>query len=608
MSEVNPNLTQSPLSHLYEILAYTRPGDHGSERRGRLAAVILLSIEVVMVFVLIGQTIHLFSDPEPTTAKLTRLLAGYGLAAVWLGIYFFNRRGLTEAAGIAMSIILLIVTMVLISNTGSLAPAVTTLILPVITAGMFGPPASAIGIAFLTAFTYLIFNVLNSPTYLGELFAGGETSQTLFVYANTIIVGFVSWMFSRATNRAIEEKQELTVALTTQRETIMARLQTQTRQFQAAITVARNIVGSRNLNNLLDDAVTSIREAFGYSHVQVFLTDEDQTYAVLRQSTGSTGQQLIERGHRHLVGSSNVIGHAAATGQAIVARDTDQDTLRRHNELIPETRAELALPLSIEERTIGVLDLQSVSADAFNESSLPILQVLADQLAIAIENARLFEEAEENLQELRDISRETAQRSWQEFLADVSEDEVHQTYGPEPEGLRIQRSRIAEKVLSSGSAIISNGEDGKPVYLAVPVVVRNEVIGVLGIEPDRGRDWTQEDLQLMQSIAERTSLAVENARLYIQTQRTAERERIIGTIAERLQRAPSLAMLLETATRELSEALGTDNVYAELSMDHPLARRRKSVSEANPELEERLSEADRDSSTPGETEEARAEL
>ncbi len=607
MSEVNPNSTQSPLLRLYENLTYTQPGPAGSVRRGRLAAVILLSIEVVIVFVLIGQAINLFASPAPTSAEVSRLLIGSGLAAVWLVIYFFNRRGLTEAAGIAMSIILLVLTMVLISNTGPLAPAVTTLILPVIAAGLFGPPASAIGIAFLTVFTYLIFNAFNTPAYLGQLFAGGESSQTLFVYANIIIVGFVSWMFSRTTNRAIEEKQEVTVALTTQREAIMARLQTQTRQFQATISVARNIVGSRDLNQLLGDAVTSIREAFGYSHVQIFLTDEDQGYAVLRQSLGSRGKLLIERGHRHLIGSSTVIGHAAATGQSIVARDTDQDTLRKHNELVSETRAELALPLTIEERVIGVLDLQSVSIDAFDEGSLPILRVLADQLAISIENARLFEEAEENLQELRDMSRETAQRSWREFLTDVSEDEIHQIYGPETEGLRVQRSRIAEKVLGSGSAIISSGEDGKPVYLAVPVVVRNEVIGVLGVEPDHGRDWTQEDLQLMQSIAERTSLAVENARLYIQTRRTAEREQIIGTIAERLQRAPSLAMLLETAAHELSEALGTDNVYAELSMEHPLARRRKSVSEAS-ELEESLPEAGEDTAAPGETEEARAEL
>jgi GAF domain-containing protein len=231
----------------------------------------------------------------------------------------------------------------------------------------------------------------------------------------------------------------------------------------------------------------------------------------------------------------------------------------------------------ISDRVIGALDLQSVEPNAFAGEMLPTFQALADQLAIAIENARLFEQAEQNLRELRELSRDASQRSWAEFLAEAREEEKHYSHGPESKGMQIHRSRVVERVLGAGSMIVSTGKDGRQTFLAAPIVVRNEVVGVLGVEPEAARDWTQDDLQLLQSIAERTALAIENARLYIQAQRAAEREGLINEIASRLQRAPSLAMLLETATRELAEALGTENVYAEISIEKPLGHRRKEI-------------------------------
>jgi signal transduction protein with GAF and PtsI domain len=180
--------------------------------------------------------------------------------------------------------------------------------------------------------------------------------------------------------------------------------------------------------------------------------------------------------------------------------------------------------------------------------------------------------------------------------------------GPESKALQVHRSRVIERVLSSGGVIIASGEDGQQAFIAAPIVVRNEVVGVLGVEPESTRQWTQDDLILLQGIAERTGLAVENARLYIQAQRAADREHMINTIASKLQRAPSLALLLESATRELSEALGTDNVYAEISMDKPLARKRREVTDASLEAVEGSAKPDAIAAGTDTPEEAKAEL
>jgi GAF domain-containing protein len=263
----------------------------------------------------------------------------------------------------------------------------------------------------------------------------------------------------------------------------------------------------------------------------------------------------------------------------------------------------------IGDRVIGALDMQSLEPDAFGEDMMPTFQALADQLAVAIENARLYEQTQENLRELRELSQDMTQRTWAEFLAETRQQERMQVYGQETKLLETHRSRIVDRVLNAGDLITSTGKDGALTFIAAPIIVRNEVVGVLGVEPDANRDWSQEDIQLLQNIADRTAMAVEKARLYFQAQRAAERERLINAVASRLQRAPTLALLLESAARELAQALGTDNVYAEISVETPLSHTRKSVSDTSSETEEAdETPSERGVSASDEHKEARAEL
>jgi GAF domain-containing protein len=566
-------------------------------QRGRLEAAVLIALWVVILLVLPFNVLGIMSQEA---GPLASLLA-WGLVAFWAGLFVLNRRGFTDLSGVGMALTMLVANLLIILQFGTLAPGAAALVLLVIVAGLFGPPFSALVIALLAALGYLGLNLRADPAYFQAIAGGDPAAQTLIVYLNLLVVGLVSWLFARLTRRALRESRVMSLALVEQRQFLASRLDEQTRQLQAVITVSRAIVGSREVNQLLDDMVRLVRETFGYYHVQIFLIDEDRGYATLRQSTGDVGQKLLERGHRLPVGSMSVIGQVTATGQPVVARDTDHTAVHRRNELLPDTRSEMALPLTVGDTVIGALDLQSVEADAFDEEAIPTLQALADQFALAIQNARLFQQAEENLRELRDLSIESTRRSWSEFLAEASEEEIQQSYGSETKALATRRSQIVDRVLNAGSVIISTGSDGSATFLAVPVVVRNEVVGVLGVEPNGPREWTQADLSIMEGIAQRTALAVENARLYIEAQRAAHRERMVSSIAERLQRAPSLSLLLESAAKELASALGTDRVYAELSVDQPMAQRRKQVSQQGGDGD------DQPENPPGEAAEARME-
>lgn len=557
-------------SNWVEWLTRSYAQDPVVARRGRVTAALLLvvgaaALVILLVRLLVGEA----------TAFMTgiSLLVGLGVMG---GLFAANRRGHTAEAGLILSLTLLLANFRLFDLSERGLPGPGILIVPILVAGIVGPAISSVGVALLAMFGHLMVNLQANPDYFNTL--GPEVAGLLNLYGQFFAVAIASWLFARTSNQALQESTTYSLTLAHQQELLEERVATQSRYLQATTTIARAIVGMRDLDHLLDEVVKLIQTTFGYYHVQVFLVDEDREFAVLRQSTGEAGQALLARGHRLPVGSLSVIGQVTARGRSVIARDTDTDSIHRRNELLPLTRSEMALPLVAGDRMIGALDLQSVEADAFSEEVMPTLQALADQLAIAIENARLYNQTQESLRELQELYSEVTERSWADFLASARETERRQSYGPETKGVEEQRSAIIKRVLGAGTVIVSSGKDGRAAFIAAPIIVRNEVVGVIGVEPDQPRDWTQDDLQLIQSIAERAGLAVENARLYIQAQRAADRERLVNTIASRLQRAPNLTLLLESAAQELASALGTENVYAEISLDHPLARPRRQVS------------------------------
>jgi GAF domain-containing protein/cbb3-type cytochrome oxidase subunit 3 len=578
MADYTKSSTSSPWNTAADWLLFSKPPVLGQMRQGRLLAAILLFMELLTLVVTIV-TLTLKPVGAASTVSGTALTYGAVLLVVWALIYFLNRRGATTVAGFMLSVVLLVIATLLIAQTGPMTATALSIAVPVIVAGFFGPPFAAIVMALLAGAAYFFLNIRIEPEYTHNVLSGGAAAQTLLVYANLFFVAVIAWLFSRTAHEAFQESQQLNLTIVEQRHEMEARLQTQTRQLQATASVARTVAGARNLDQLLEDIVRLIRETFGYYHVQVFLIDEDDSYAILRQSTGDAGRALLARGHRLSVGSLSVIGQVTGSGQPVIAQDTDIDFVRRRSELLPLTRSEMAIPLVVSNQVIGALDLHSAEPGAFDAEMIPTFRTLADQLAVAIKNAQLFETAEDNLRELRELSRTATQRSWADFLAETRLEERRQVHGSESKALEIHRSRVVERVLGSGSVIVSTGNDGRKAFLAAPIVVRNEVVGVLGVEPDDTREWSQEDIMLIQGIAERTALAAENARLYLQAQRAANREYLINTIAARLQRAPSLALLLESAARELSQALGTDQVYAEISMDQPLATKAQTVSD-----------------------------
>jgi GAF domain-containing protein len=331
--------------------------------------------------------------------------------------------------------------------------------------------------------------------------------------------------------------------------------------------VGQITVGLVSLDELLPNAVEFIRDRFSFYHVQIFLVDEAGSTAILRASTGEVGKKLLDRNHQLNVGSNSVIGRVTQTGEPVIARDTDRAGVHYRNELLPNTRAELALPIRDGEKTIGALDVQSTRPNAFQPSDVQALQIMTNLLATSIRNAQLFEEqrqnsqenqrlyieAEANLREIQRLNRQLTKQGWDRYMRDLGE-----STGVVIEGNRISRTSEWSDLLTQAEQtrqLVSGMDDDGTYHIAVPIILRGEVIGAMEIEPAEELDET-DTAEIIRAVSNRFAISLDNARLFEESQETSTYEQRINSIVGQIQNANHVDDLLQIALAELSETLG----------------------------------------------------
>ena len=183
----------------------------------------------------------------------------------------------------------------------------------------------------------------------------------------------------------------------------------------ASSEIGRLVTSTLDLDAIFERSVNLVVERFGYYHAAIFLIDESGFNAILQEATGSAGQKLKEREHSLPVGSRSTVGEATRSGEVVIVNNTALESLHKPNPLLPETKAEAALPLRVGSRIIGALDIQSTEIEAFSEDDIAILQLLTDQIAIGIDNARSYNLAQQAVEEMREVDRLKSQ-----FLANMS--------------------------------------------------------------------------------------------------------------------------------------------------------------------------------------------
>jgi signal transduction histidine kinase/CheY-like chemotaxis protein len=183
----------------------------------------------------------------------------------------------------------------------------------------------------------------------------------------------------------------------------------------AAAEIGRLVTSTLDLNTIFSRTVNLVSERFGYYHAAIFVMEEAGFNAILREATGSVGAEMRAKAHSLPINDRSVVGKVALTGEPVIINDTRRDSTFKLNPLLPETLAEAAIPLRVGNRIIGALDIQSTLAGAFAQDDLSVLQILSDQVAIAIDNARSYELSQQAVSEMREIDQIKTQ-----FLANMS--------------------------------------------------------------------------------------------------------------------------------------------------------------------------------------------
>ncbi len=358
-------------------------------------------------------------------------------------------------------------------------------------------------------------------------------------------------------------REQVRSVLEEQTDRIAARV----RDLQATQEVSRFAANQRDLQSLMNDVVELIVQSFpNIYHAQIFLIDEDRRYAVLRASTGTAGRQLLDRGHRLGVGSVSVIGQVTEEARIVVARDTVDSAVHRSNEFLPDTRAELAVPLTIGDRIIGALDVQSRQSGSFNEDQVSILQTMADQIAIAIENTRLYQESMQRLEEIEVLNRASTRFAWQEYLNEQRQRDIASEAGTYH--FTTQESPIRQQAIKQRSPAIGEVTNRNTVPFAVPIMLRGQVLGAAEWELPQA-EFDREKVQLAQELVNRLALSLDNARLFQTSQRATSRERLVNEISAKLTGQTDIEAILQTAVREVGQALRSPKVQINLSLTQP---------------------------------------
>ena len=535
-------------------------------------AIVLISIPALILFFVarVAQGNRPFASENLVLLSLTAILT-----FVWVLIKF----GAIRMAGyIHISTIWIASTLIALSGSGVRGTGFTSYFVVMLLAGLLLGVRPAIGIAvisiisgFSLAYAETRGIIIYKP---GPALGVAGEATFLFIFSTAfmvLIINSLQGAIKKAKTNAYElEKSNR--QLTSLRDVLELRVQERTAdlekraaQLQTVSSVARTIASVQDMNTLLPDITKLVGNQFGFYHVGIFLVDDAGEFALLQASNSAGGARMLNRQHKLKLDTNSIVGFTTSRNEPRIALDVGSDAVFFNNLDLPDTRSEMALPLNVGGRVIGAMDVQSNQPNAFAEGDIATLTTLADQVAIAIENARLFSEARESLSESEETFSRYVRQEWSGF-ASQAKNTGYVFDGTRTIALAKREKHEKVKTLSQTGRLSLEKESTE---LTIPIKFRGETVGILDVKSKKGsRQWTQDEITLLESAAERAAFALENARLVEGAQRRAARERAIGEISAKIGAVSDLEAIMQTTVEELGRRIGNaTEVTFELSAE-----------------------------------------
>ncbi|MEJ5223465.1 MAG: GAF domain-containing protein [Anaerolineales bacterium] len=386
-------------------------------------------------------------------------------------------------------------------------------------------------------------------------------SYTLDMTAGATIANLAIFFLKREFNHLLAQINNTLQVLSAQQASLEDRIRERTAeltrrsaQLESSAFVARQAASIQNVSTLLKEVVQLITDRFGYYHTGIFLADESMRYVTLQAASSEGGKRMLQRGHRLEIGRQGVVGYAAYEKRPRIALDVGADAVFFNNPDLPDTHSEIALPLLVRNKLIGVLDIQSTEEQGFSEEDISTFQSMADQIALAIENARLLTESQLVIEQLQTLTSETTYMAWEKFLGRKNKGYVFSPLGVAP----LDKAE-KNKVDAAEGAVIQ-----------VPIELRGRKIGTITLkQKNPNTPWGMREQNLVHDVSIQVGLALENARLLEQSQKQAAQEQTINTITTRLSQALNIDTLLQTAAQELRQLPNVEEVSVFLGSAKP---------------------------------------
>ncbi len=496
-----------------------------------------------------------------------RILTVYAVILLILLVITFAPVSYSIRAGVFSGLIYLIGATILLGY-GITADASTFLLAFItITALLFDHRAGLSALAFSIA-TMVVLGGLTFSGFLKLLIVtNNNTVADWITYGLDMsvpgaIIVLAIYFLKREFNTVLEQVREIFQALRTEQAQLEERVtertadlvkanqktEEQASRLRTIAEVSRAAAAIAEPDRLMNLLTNLISQQLGFYHIGIFLLDEPREYAILSAANSEGGRRMLTRRHRLQVGQQGIVGNVTSSGKPRIALDVGTDAVFFNNPDLPETHSEMCLPLKVNEVVIGALDIQSTQAKAFTEEDYSILSILADQVAIAIQNAKSNEETKRALQEAEAASSQLTGHVWEEYTSE------HDVKGYSFRGTKAEPIEGKTK-----NDVEANGE------IHVPIRLRGQIIGNLKLNRAyEERPWSDDELALTQATADRVALALENARLLEDSQRRASKERVIGEVTTKISQSINLRNVLQTAVEELGRVMPGSDIVIQL--------------------------------------------
>jgi GAF domain-containing protein len=521
-------------------------------------------------------------------------ISGLGVQPFYILSYWLGRKGrMTLAAYIPVTVVFLAMAASFLQvGVGHISTIGIAMV--VVAAGILIGAGAASIFVLLGIAVYLFSGWAQINGLISTVLLPSETVviDAIGMGLGLFVLVIFNWISSRELRRSLQLERDLTARLQAQSHELEKQILQRTQSLERKASLLETTSEIAKLSSEMVDpdvlmfhAVDLIQSRFNFYHASVFMLDETGNWANLVASTGEPGRRLLAQHFRLAVGSASIIGWVTSNRTLRVSQNVEEDPFYFKLPLLSETRSELAIPLTIASRLLGVLDIQSTQINAFSEDDVRALRAVGDELALAVDNARLLKETQEQLEKFQSSYRDLARQSWRRISRSGLPSTIRIGGSALPEQMTGEDFKTLDLAATKMGMVLSEDES----EIAIPINMRGEHIATIGARKSGEEErWSDDEIALIEAVSGQMALALESARQYTEEHRRVSELEVVNRVSQAVSQHLRLDSLFRVVHAQINQVLGDTDLYFALfdseaqEVRFPYVSENKEVIKKNP--------------------------